>query len=146
MQPKNPDFVAEVKNYFAISNFMQYIGAQLTKVEAGWCEAEIILQAHHRQHNGVVHAGVQATLADNTAGAAAGTLIAPEENILTLEFKINLLRAAQGEKLLCRAQVLKAGSQFTIVESEVFMVTGEQMKLASKATVSLAILKKLPPF
>ncbi len=54
-----------------------------------------------------VHAGVQATIADHTAGGAATTLIDKGQFVLTVEFKINLLRVTRGDSLLCRAQVLK---------------------------------------
>jgi len=88
-----------------------------------------------------VHAGVLATVADHTAGAAGSTLLAADEYVLTAEFKINLLRAARGERLVCRAQVLKPGRILTVVESEVFSVTDEAPTLVAKASVTLAVLK-----
>ena len=58
--------------------------------------------------------------------------------VLTAEFKINLLRAAKGDRLICRSSVLKPGKLLTIVESEIFSVISETEKLVSKATVSIA--------
>lgn len=74
-------------------------------------------------------------MADHTAGSAASTLIQPGQYVLTVEFKINLLRPAAGAKLRCKAQVLKPGKTLSIVESEVFT-----NKLVSKATLTLAVL------
>lgn len=140
--PQNPDFKQLVKDIFLQANFVTDLGVQVVDIGAGWVETELIIQPKHLQQNQVVHAGVQATIADHTAGASAGTLIATDEAVLTVEFKINLLRPAVGEKLFCRADVLKAGKTISVVESEVYMVKGDQPKLASKATVTLAILKQ----
>ena len=71
-----------------------------------------------------MHAGVQATMADHTAGGAAATMIEPDHIVLTVEFKINLLRAAKGERLTCHSQVLKPGSRLIVVESEVLCGKG----------------------
>ncbi len=92
------------------------------------------------QQDGFVHAGAQATMADHTAGGAAATLIEPDHMILTAEFKINLLRAAKGERLTCRAKVLKPGSRLIIVESEVQCEDEGTSKLVSKTTVSIAVV------
>ena len=66
-------------------------------------------------------------MADHTAGGAATTLVAKDEFVLTLDFSVNLLRATQARRLRCRAQVLKPGSRFSVVESEVY-ATGEDGK------------------
>jgi uncharacterized protein (TIGR00369 family) len=94
----------------------------------------------HLQQDGFVHAGVQATIADHTAGAAAATLAASGHYVLTAEFKISLLRAAKGSHLTCVAKVLKAGNSLTVVESEVFCGTPGDTRLVSKATVTLAVV------
>ena len=140
--PQNPNYKQNVTNIFDTANFISDLGIKLIDLGAGWVETELRIQPKHLQQNQLVHAGVQATMADHTAGATAGTLIAEGEYILTVEFKINLLRPAIGERLFCRADMLKAGKQFSIVESEVYMVNDNQRKLASKATVTLAVLKQ----
>jgi len=62
-----------------------------------WCESGMTILPRHLQHGGVVHAGVQATIADHTSGAAATTVLAQGQYVLTAEFKINLLRPAVGK-------------------------------------------------
>ncbi len=79
-------------------------------------------------------------MADHTAGGAAATLIEPDHIVLTVEFKINLLRAAKGERLTCRSKVLKPGSRLIVVESEVLCENEEISKLVSKTTVSIAVI------
>lgn len=126
---------SEIQRLFTTAHFIQHIGLKLVDVGQGWCETEIEIEQHHHQQDGFIHAGVQATMADHTAGSAASTLIQPGQYVLTVEFKINLLRPAKGTKLGCKARVLKPGKTLSIVESEVFTD-----KLVSKATVTLAVL------
>lgn len=132
----------ELERIFHAAPFVASLGISLVSIGPGECEAEVVIEPRHLQQDGYVHAGVQATLADHTAGGAAATLVRPDEVVLTAEFKINLLRAAKGERLRCVARVLKPGSQLTVVESEVFCVREEASRLVSKATVSIAVVSK----
>lgn len=136
---------AEVQRLFLSAPFIAELGLRLESLEKGECRTVLELQRRHLQQDGFVHAGVQATMADHTAGAAAATFIQQGQRVLTAEFKINLLRAAQGERLLCRARVLKQGALLSVVESEVFCVHGNEEKLVSKAMVTIAIVNTQPP-
>lgn len=127
--------LSEIQRLFTTAHFIQHIGLKLVEVGQGWCETQIEVGEHHQQQDGFIHAGVQATMADHTAGSAASTLLQPGQYVLTVEFKINLLRPAKGDKLCCKAQVLRAGKTLSVVESEVFTD-----KLVSKASVTLAVL------
>jgi uncharacterized protein (TIGR00369 family) len=142
VQPQNPDYRQRVQKIFDDANFIQDLGIKVTTLEPGICETELVIQPKHLQQDGFVHAGVQATLADHTSGSAAGSLMAADEVVLTIEFKINLLRPCIGQKLRCRAQVLRAGRTVTVSESEVFAVDNGKEKLCAKATVTLALVKQ----
>lgn len=131
----------EARRVFEVAPFIRDLSCQLIALGDGFCESRIALETRHQQQDGFVHAGVQATLADHTAGAAAVTLISEGELVLTAEFKINLLRAAKGRYLLCRSHVLKPGRNLSVVESEVFVERDGQQFLVSKATVTLAVLQ-----
>lgn len=137
---RNPDFEAEAERVFYQAPFVRDLGFKLISFEAGRCDTELLLQEKHLQQDGYVHAGVQATLADHSAGTAAATLLAPGQIVLTAEFKINLLRAAKGERLSCRAWVLKPGGSLIIAESEVYCLNGSRAELVSKAMVTLAVV------
>lgn len=139
---RNPQFAEEVERVFYQAPFIRELDFQLVAFEPGRCESRVLLQEKHLQQDAYVHAGVQATLADHTAGAAAATLLEEEQIILTAEFKVNLLRAAKGDQLVCRAWVLKPGGQLIIAESEVFCLRGDNAELVSKATVTLAVVNK----
>ncbi len=141
MSPAIPD---EVKRIFTSAPFIADLGIRLESAGTGACTTVLPLERRHLQQDGYVHAGVQATIADHTAGAAAASLVKDGQSVLSAEFKINLLRAAKGERLICRAKVLKAGSQLIVVESEVFCVASGEERLVSKATVTLAVVPRRP--
>lgn len=139
---KNPNFRSVIAELFKQAAFVSDVGIQLIDIGPGWCETELILKPRHLQQDAFVHAGVQATMADHTAGAAGSSLVGEDEFVLTVEFKVNFLRAAQGERLRCRAEVLKPGRVFTVVESEVFAFSQDKSIIVAKATVTLAVLKR----
>lgn len=141
MHPRNPDFRSKLEYIFGKAPFISELGIQVIDCGAGWCETSLLVQPKHYQQDTFVHAGVQSTMADHTAGGAAGTLIGPDETILTANFFINLLRPAIGTRLRCKATVLKPGKTLMVVESEVYTGTEHHEKLTAKATVTLAVVK-----
>lgn len=138
--PKNDNYQQEVKRVLESAPFIQSLGMQAENIEPGVCRTQLAIRQDHQQQDGFVHAGVQATLCDHTAGAAGATLIAEGKRVLTAEFKINLLRPASGEHLICEAEVLKPGNTLSIVESMLWAVRDDQKTLVAKATVTLAIV------
>jgi len=130
----------ELERIFNAAPFVANLGIRLVSLGSGTCESELDVESRHLQQDGFVHAGVQATMADHTAGGAAATLIEAGHTVLTVEFKINLLRAAKGEQLTCRSKVLKPGSRLIIVESEVLCENDGTAILVSKTTASMAVV------
>ena len=116
----HPRYRELVEQGFAAASFVGDLGIRPLDCGPGWVEAGLDILPRHAQQNGFIHAGVQATLADHAAGAAAATLVEEGQTVLTLEFKLNLLRPALCQRLLCRAEVLKAGHQVTVVEACTF--------------------------
>ncbi len=138
--PRNPEYERETRRVFDEAPFIRALGVQLSGFKPGECHTCLPLQVEHRQQDGFVHAGVQATLADHTAGTAGATLTGPGERVLTAEFKINLLRAASGQRLECQARVLKPGRMLIVVESDVYAVDDAQRQLVARAMVTLAVV------
>lgn len=140
MEAQDPHYEARVRGIFAKANFMTMLGVTLVDLGPGWCATELIVREDHLQQDGFVHAAVVAAIADHSAGGASATLCAATEFPLTVEYKINLLRPAIGERLRCRAEVLKAGRTLTVAESEVYAERDGAEKLVAKATVTLALV------
>jgi uncharacterized protein (TIGR00369 family) len=138
---RNPRYKEAARQAFDTAAFVGDVGIRLVKIGPGWVETELDVLPRHHQNTGVVHMGVQTTMADHSAGTAATTLIGEDEYVLSANFNLSLLRPATGVKLRCRATVLKPGRRLVVVESEVYTLSEGKSTLASKAIVTLAVLK-----
>lgn len=117
---RNPTFAEEIKQSFAKQKMMGLIGATLTRVEPGIVEITLPYRADLTQQHGYLHAGIVTTIADSACGYAAYSLMPPDSDVLSVEFKVNLLRPAKGEMFLASAEVVKSGKTLTVVRADVF--------------------------
>lgn len=115
----NPTFVEEVKDSFVKQTIMTLIGGELTRVEPGVIEITLPYRTDLTQQHGYVHAGIITTIADSACGYAAYTLMPPGSDVLAVEFKVNLMRPAKGERFVARAEVMKSGRTLTVVRADV---------------------------
>jgi uncharacterized protein (TIGR00369 family) len=125
-----------VQNIFYSANFIRDLNIQLDKVSEGTCETSLVVQDRLRQQHGFIHGGVIATMADHTAGGAARS-VSGEKDVLTVEFKINYLRPAVGDRLRCTATVLRAGKTVIVAEALVFAGDAAKETLVAKLTETL---------
>ena len=123
-QPPNPEFAARVRDSFARQAAMRLIGAELTRVEPGRVEIELAVRDDLGQQHGFVHGGVVGMIADSAGGYAAFTLMPADASVLTVEYKINMLAPAKGERLIARGAVLKPGRSLSVVRADVFALAG----------------------
>jgi uncharacterized protein (TIGR00369 family) len=142
IEARDPDYRSAVQRIIDAAPFIQDVGVRLVEVGPGWCEMELPVRPAHEQQDGHVHAGVLMTLADHTAGSAGTTLVAAHEYVLTAELNISFLRAARGEILRCRSEVIKPGRRLIVAESSVRACTGDQSELVAKARITLAVLER----
>jgi uncharacterized protein (TIGR00369 family) len=124
MEPLNPSFAEEVERSFARQPIMNLLGAQLSLIGPGMIEITLPYRADLTQQHGFLHAGVVTTIADSASGYAAYSLMPAGSEVLSVEFKVNLMRPAQGETFVARAQVIKAGRTLTVVRADVFGIAG----------------------
>ena len=117
--------------------FIDYCRFEAEVVKHGYFQSKVRIEDCHQQQDGFMHAGVMATMADHTAGYAAFTTVPEEFQILTIEFKINFLKPAHGNALVCRSRVIRDGSQIIISESEVFDIREGEEIMVAKALVTL---------
>jgi uncharacterized protein (TIGR00369 family) len=114
--PANPDFEARVRESFARQRVMDTLGARIARVAAGEVDLELPYRADLTQQHGFLHAGIVTTLLDSACGYAAFSLMPADSSVLSVEFKTNLLAPAEGELLLARARVVRAGRTITVCE------------------------------
>lgn len=119
-EPLDPDFERRVHDSFTRQQVMTMIGASLTKVEPGVVEIELPWRADLTQQDGYMHAGIVTTVLDSACGYAAFTLMPADSSVLSVEFKVNLLAPARGEKVRVRADVKRSGRTLTVCTADAF--------------------------
>ena len=125
-EPRNPDWEATVRGSFARQKVMSLIGAEMGAeigaLAPGHCEIRLPFRDDLTQQNGYFHAGITATIVDSAGGYAGYTLMPAGSDVLTVEFKLNLLAPADGEFLVAEGQVLKSGRNLAITRGEVYAI------------------------
>jgi len=124
--PQDPDYEARVRGSFERQPFMRTLGARLTRLEPGLCELELDYSPDLTQQHGYLHAGACTSIADSAGGYAAYSLMPAGSSVLAVEFKVNLLAPAQGERFLARGRVVRPGKRLTVCELEVEAWSGER--------------------
>lgn len=110
---------------------MQTLGARLARVAAGAVDIELEWAPALTQQHGFLHAGMVATALDSACGYAGFTLMGPDAAVLTIEFKINLLAPAKGQRFRMEGRVLKPGRTITVCEGRAFAIENSQEKLVA---------------
>lgn len=113
-----------MRDSFARQAAMRLIGAQLAAVEAGRCIIELAVRDELTQQHGYVHGGIVGMIADSAGGYAAFSLMPADASVLTVEYKINMLAPAAGERLVATGEVLKPGRTLSIVRADVVALQG----------------------
>jgi uncharacterized protein (TIGR00369 family) len=129
--PADPNFETRVRESFARQLVMETIGARLKRVAPGEVDIELPFRQDLTQQSGYLHAGIVTTIVDSACGYAAMTLTPPDADVLSIEFKINLVSPATGELFIARARVLRAGRNVTVCAGDVFTHRGAQEKLVA---------------
>lgn len=130
-----------LRAFFAAAPFMVDLGAEATAFAEGRVTTMLQLQNRHLQHTGQAHAGVSATLADHTMGAAAQTLVRGSGLVITAELKTSLLRPATGNRLVCEGRVIKPGRNLMFTEAEVYAERAGERTLVAKASATMAVVQ-----
>ena len=125
----NPNFEGDARTNFARQSIMNLIGASLSLVQPGVVEISLPYRADLTQQNGYLHAGIITTIADSACGYAAFTLMPAGAGVLSVEFKVNLLRPAKGQTFIALAEVLKSGKTLTVVRADVFAIDADRRDL-----------------
>src|SRR5690554_5354854 len=109
MSQIDPSIAERVHASFVRQEAMHLIQATLPVIEPGCTEIHLPHWQGVEQQHGFVHGGVVGMIADSAAGYAAMTVVPEGASVLTVEYKINMMAPATGEKLIARGQVVRAG-------------------------------------
>lgn len=140
-KPSVADFEARVRASFARQGAMGLLGAVLTRVAPGCVVIELPYRRELSQQHGFFHAGMTSTIADTAGGYAGYTLFPADSSVLTVEFKINLVAPADGDRLIATGRVKKSGRTLTICEFEVEVVKNGKAKTCALGLQTLMCLQ-----
>ena len=138
--PLDASFEERVRESFARQRLMETIGAVLTTVEPGRVEIVLPFRADLTQQHGYLHAGVVTSIVDSACGYAAMSLTPPRADVLSVEYKINLLSPAKGERMIARARVLRAGRNLTVCAGDCFAVNNGEEKLVATMIATMMVI------
>ena len=136
-EPQDPAFAERVRASFARQGAMHTIGASLAEVAPGRVVIELPWAQGLTQQHGFLHAGIVATALDSACGYAASTLMPGDAGVLTVEFKINLLAPAKGQRFRMEGVVLKPGRTISVVEGRAYAADEGREKLVATMNATL---------
>lgn len=138
--PQDADYEARVRASFRRQGAMGLIGASLAELAPGYCAITLMPRPEVMQQHGYVHAGILSTMADTAGGFAGFTLFPAESSVLTVEFKVNLLNPAQGERMIAEGFVVKPGRTLVITRGEVHAEVGGTRTLVAIMQQTLMVM------
>ncbi|HEY5309801.1 MAG TPA: PaaI family thioesterase [Casimicrobiaceae bacterium] len=141
---KDPGYAQRVRASFARQGAMTLIGALLTDLAPGYCAISVVPRPEILQQHGYVHAGIVATLVDSAGGFAGFTLFPADSSVLTVEFKLNLLAPAIGDRLVAEGFVVKPGRTLVITRGEVHAEKDGKRTLVAMMQQTLIVMHGKP--
>ncbi|MDZ7631048.1 MAG: PaaI family thioesterase [Gemmatimonadaceae bacterium] len=131
---------ARVRAVLAAQPFLSLLGATVVRVERGEVEIRLECRDVLLQHTGVAHAGAVTAIVDSACGAAAATLMPVDRDVVSVEFKVNLMAPAIGEYLTAIGRVVRTGRTLTVCSGEVHAVTsGHSVLVALMQATMMAV-------
>ena len=135
--PKDSLYRQRVEDSFSLQGVMQTLGARLEKLEPGAVDIGLAWDRSLTQQHGFLHAGVVSTALDSACGYAAFSLMPEDAAVLTIEFKINLLAPANGERFRMEGRVLKPGRTITVCEGRAYALQDQKETLIATMNCTL---------
>jgi uncharacterized protein (TIGR00369 family) len=135
-------FEARVRESFARQRVMQALGASLTRVSPGEVEIVLPFRQDLTQQHGFLHAGIVSTIADSACGYAAYSLMPADAAVLTVEYKVNFLSPAQGDRMIARARVTKPGRTVSVCTCDVYAVKNGQERIVATMLATIMTVRE----
>jgi uncharacterized protein (TIGR00369 family) len=138
----DPEVEAAVRASFSRQAVMGSIGAALVRVGAGEVVIAMPFSPAWTQQNGFIHAGILTTVLDSACGYAAMSLLPAGTDVLTVEFKTNLLAPAVGERFEARARVKRSGATLAVAAADAFAIASGQERLVATMLATIMRMEK----
>lgn len=118
--------------------FSRHLGAELLEFEQGRAVIALAVRPEFLQQHGFVHGGIISYLIDNSITFAGGSVLG--EMVVTVEFKVNYVRPARGQRLVATAVVEGSGSRLAVCRCEVMVVDGDKESRCAVGQGTIALL------
>ncbi|HEY7518470.1 MAG TPA: PaaI family thioesterase [Methylomirabilota bacterium] len=142
---QDPHFEASVRRSFDSLTLMGTVGAQLRSVAPGAVEIDLPFRADLTQHHGYIAAAVLTAIVDVACGYAAMTLMPAGASVLTIEYKVNFLSPAQGERMVARGKVVRPGRTVTVCAGDVVAIAEGTGKIVATMLATMATVAPRVP-
>lgn len=141
-EAKDPKFTTRVQESFDKQKLMHTMGARVAFIEAGYVVLEMPFSEKFTQQHGFLHAGAVTTMMDSAAGYAAFSLMPLQAEVLTIEFKTNLMSPARGESFRFEGAVIKPGRTITFCEAVAYAIdaSGSEKKIATMNATMMSVM------
>ena len=136
----DPHFAERVRESFDRQNVMHLIGATLPVIEHGRTEIHLPHWEGIEQQQGFVHGGIVGTIAETTADCAAMTVVPASASVLTVDYKLNLVAPADGQRLIARGQVVRPGRTLIGTKAEVFAINDDKETLCALMQQTIIVM------
>ncbi|WP_072484924.1 PaaI family thioesterase [Streptomyces atratus] len=134
----SPEAQKRIRESFDRQGLMAHLGARMTHIGPGRVHIELPARLEVTQQHGYIHAGATGAVADTAGGHAALTLFPEESDVLTLEYKMNLLAPAADDHIEAIGTVLKSGRTLPVCQLEVYGVRADgERKLVANGQQTL---------
>jgi uncharacterized protein (TIGR00369 family) len=140
-EASNRAFADVVRTHFAQQGLMTLYGASLTEITPGRVVIDLPTNPALIQHQGRIHGGVIGAIADSAGGFAALTLMPAGSDVVTVEYKINFMRAATGH-LRAIGEVIRPGKTITV--ARMICESGTPGALETCAVVQATFMRVAP--
>lgn len=144
LTPQNPDFAARVRDSFARQGAMGLVGAEIVRLDPGAVDIAVAFRPELSQQHGYFHGGIAGLIADSAGGYAAFTLMPADASVVSVEYKINFLAPAAGERLIARGRVVKPGRTLTVSHVDVAVVRDGRETVCATALQTLMAMAGRP--
>jgi len=138
----DPDFESRVRASFDRQGAIVSIGARLVSLIPGEARIEMPFNSSFTQQDGFLHAGIVTTIVDSACGYAAYTLMPAGSRVLTVEYKVNFLFPAKGEKFIAIGKVVKPGRTLTVCSGEVLAYENDEEKQVAVMQATMITINK----
>lgn len=126
-----------IRQSFGRQGLMKLLDARLTLIEPGHVQISMPSRPEVSQQHGYIHAGATSAIADTAGGYAGLTLMPRTSEVLTIEYKLNLLAPATGDRLEAEGTVLRSGRTLTVCRLEVFAIQDAERRLIATGQQTL---------